>query len=199
MDHLPFVLLGLRTAVREVSGCSPSDLLYGTHLRLPGDCLTLSSPSVFPPASDFVANLRGVLRSVEPMPVVHHGVVPARVDPALLSASHVFLRVDSVKRPLVPPYDGPFRVLERGAKTYVLDKNNKSVTVSIDRLKPAYFLPGSLPPSSELPVSSADSLPSLIPAVAAPASPRPSPASPRSSGVFTRSGRQSRPATHFQA
>ena len=178
--------LGLRTSVRQDSDCSPSDLLYGTHLRLPGDCLAPSPPSTAPPASDFVANLRGVLRSVAPMPVVHHGVVPARVDPALQSASHVFLRVDSVKRPLVPPYDGPFRVLERGMKTFILDKNNKSVTVSIDRLKPAYFLPESSTCPPPLPGLSSDSTPSA-------------PASPRASGVCTRSGRQSRPVAHFQA
>ena len=109
MDNLPFVLLGLRTSVREDSGCSPSDLLYGSPLRLPGDLLSPSSPP--PSASDFGCRLRQVLGSSSPMPVIYHGAPCSRVDPALAKVSHVFLRVDAVKRPLVPPYEGPFPVL----------------------------------------------------------------------------------------
>ena len=53
------------------------------------------------------------------------------------------MRVDAVKKPLTPPYDGPFPVLQRGQKNFTVLKNNKDVVVSIDRLKPAFldFLP----------------------------------------------------------
>ena len=39
MDELPLVLLGIRTAWREDPGCSASDLVYGTSLRIPGEFL----------------------------------------------------------------------------------------------------------------------------------------------------------------
>ena len=39
LHHLPFVLLGMRTSVREDSLCSSADLVYGSSLRLPGDML----------------------------------------------------------------------------------------------------------------------------------------------------------------
>ncbi|XP_076660505.1 uncharacterized protein LOC143363862 [Halictus rubicundus] len=39
-----------------------------------------------------------------------------------------------------PPYDGPFRVVKRGDKTFVIDIKGKEVRVSIDRLKPAFIL-----------------------------------------------------------
>ena len=88
MDHLPFVLLGLRSTVRADAGCSPADLLYGSHLRVPGDSLVpLGRP---PPAADFVAHISDVLRASAPMPVLYHGSQPTRLDPALESASHVF-------------------------------------------------------------------------------------------------------------
>ena len=102
MEHLPFVLLGLRTSVRADSGCAPSDLLYGSHLRLPGDLFSASVAGSQPPSpSDFVTTLRSVMLRASPMPVVHHGVPGSRVDPRLLDATHVFLRVDAVRRPLV--------------------------------------------------------------------------------------------------
>ena len=169
MDHLPFVLLGLRTSVREDSACSPSDLLYGSPLRLPGDLLDVPHPA--PAVSDFGRHLRSVLGSSTPMPVVYHREVPSSLHPALYTASHVFVRVDAVKRPLVPPYDGPFLVLERAPKFFKILRNQKPVSVSVDRLKPASFLPAQDPdpPSGPRP----DPLPSRPP----PGPPPPGPSS----------------------
>ena len=181
MDHLPFVLLGLRTSVRADSECAPSDLLYGSPLRLPGDLVHPVPPA--PSVSAFSQHLHAVMRQAVPMPVSHHGghLRPSHVDPALAVASHVLLRVDAVRRPLVPPYEGPFRVLERGAKTFVLLKNGKSVTVSIDRLKPAFL---------DLPEDN-----SVTPVPAGPPAVPSAPPLP----VFTASGRVSRPPVLFQA
>ena len=165
MDNLPFVLLGLRTSVRADSACSASYLLYGGSLRLPGDLL--DPPAHVPSATDFCQHLRSVIGASSPMPVVHHGVTPSRVPGALSTASHVFLRVDAVRRPLVPPYDGPFAVLHRTDKVFTILKNQKAITVSVDRLKPAHALPSSPPASAaSSPVSSA-----VIPSATATISP----------------------------
>jgi hypothetical protein len=51
------------------------------------------------------------------------------------------LRNDTVKGPLQPPYDGPYKVIERGDKNFKILINNKNTIVSIDRLKPAFILP----------------------------------------------------------
>ena len=130
MTHLPFVLLGICTSIRADSSCSPSDLLYGAPLRLPGDLFGASPASSS--ASEFAKHLKAVMRQASPMPVLHHGVPDSRVDPRLLTASHVFLRIDAVKRPLVPPYEGPFQVLERSTnqKTFVVLRRDKPVTVT---------------------------------------------------------------------
>ena len=151
LHHLPFVLLGMRTSVREDSQCSAADLLYGSPVRLPGDMLAPSGPS--PSASDFALRLRAVMSEACPMPVSYHGTQPSRVDPGLAAASHVFLRVDAVRRPLVPPYLGPFRVLQRGSKTFNILQGGKSCTVTVDRLKPAYVSPSPLPPTPPAPPS----------------------------------------------
>ena len=96
------------------------------------------------------------MRQSNPMPVVYHGLQPSRVDDALMSASHVYLRVDAVRRPLVPPYEGPYPVLERSSKTFVILKREKPITVTVDRLKPAVLLPevpSASPPSGRSPAS----------------------------------------------
>ena len=141
MEHLPFVLLGLRSSVREDSACSPADILYGSPLRLTGPLL--DNPGHVPDPACFAAELQGVMAASRPFPVLNYGTPRSRVDPALSNATHVFMRVDAVKRPLVPPYEGPFQVLSRTSKTFVILKRGKPVTVTVDRLKPAFFLPES--------------------------------------------------------
>ncbi|GBL87037.1 Transposon Ty3-G Gag-Pol polyprotein [Araneus ventricosus] len=54
--------------------------------------------------------------------------------------SNVFLRVDAVQPSLSQPYTGPYKVLSRTNKNFIILKDNKKVTVTIDRLKPAHLL-----------------------------------------------------------
>ena len=57
----------------------------------------------------------------------------------LFKCTHVFVRCDMVRRPLQPPYDGPFKVLKRTSKCFIIDRAGVRDTVSVDRLKPAYL------------------------------------------------------------
>ncbi|KAL4721726.1 hypothetical protein ACJJTC_010143 [Scirpophaga incertulas] len=47
---------------------------------------------------------------------------------------------DTVHKSLKPPYEGPFKVIERNSKIFLIQLPNRQVRVSIDRLKPAYVL-----------------------------------------------------------
>ena len=75
------------------------------------------------------------LRATPPRPPNNR---PSFVADALASASHIFIRRDSVKKSLQPPYDGPFRVISRTDKHFIVDINGRQDTVSIDRLKVAH-------------------------------------------------------------
>ncbi|UYV80161.1 hypothetical protein LAZ67_18001853 [Cordylochernes scorpioides] len=55
---------------------------------------------------------------------------------------------DRVKKASEPPYEGPFQVLRREKKYFIIKIKNKEVSVSIDRLKPAYLLNTSQPEES---------------------------------------------------
>ncbi|VDP53901.1 unnamed protein product [Schistosoma margrebowiei] len=65
------------------------------------------------------------------------------VRPDLRYSTQVFVRRDSHRRPFESAYEGPFKVLQRESKYYIVDKNGTNDSISIDRLKAAY-LKGSL-------------------------------------------------------
>ncbi|XP_077302699.1 uncharacterized protein LOC143923073 [Arctopsyche grandis] len=66
----------------------------------------------------------------------------------------VFLRTDAVRQPLQQPYEGPFEVVERTPKTFVIRIRQKEVRVTVDRLKPAYVLNDEQPTPSTTTTSS---------------------------------------------
>ncbi|KAJ8914192.1 hypothetical protein NQ315_015965 [Exocentrus adspersus] len=70
--------------------------------------------------------------------VVRHGSRKTFVFKDLAACSHVFVRVEGTKRAL-QPYEGPYPVLTRCDKFCSLSIRGREVTVSIDRLKPAYL------------------------------------------------------------
>ena len=139
MESLPLVLLGIRTAIKEDLRFSTAELVYGTTLRLPGEFITPSSSSIPLDYNDYITRLRCFMTNLKATPPRTPGICPSFVSPALTKASHVFVRRDSVKRPLQRPYDGPYKVLQRTGKYYTLDINGTHDTVSIDRLKPAFY------------------------------------------------------------
>ena len=151
MAHLPMVLLGIRTSVRPDSGHCPAELVFGTTLRLPGEFVAAPDLPSTPLTSDFVVGLRRILAEHRPPPASHHrpaGPAPS-VPSSLAAATHVLVRVDAVKKPLTRPYVGPFEVIARDPKTFVLSRGGKPWTVSVDRLKRA-----SVSTSTALPAAS---------------------------------------------
>lgn len=134
--HLPYVLLGLRTAMRTEQDTTAAQLVYGQQLSLPGDFLNTARPTPVDMDS-FVTELQQVLQQIQPVPVrlAHRRPFVAK---DLHTCRYVFVRAGGIKRPLVPPYDGPYRVLSRSAKTYDVQLPDRRATVSIDRLKPAF-------------------------------------------------------------
>ena len=142
MSHLPLVLLGIRTSARADSDLCPAEMTLGTTLRLPGELFAPLDP-VLPSSSSstaFADQLRSTFTAQRPTDPVHHRAASESrpgIPAALKGVSHVFLRVDAVKPPLVRPYTGPFRVLESGTKVFKVLRAGSPWVVSADRLKPA--------------------------------------------------------------
>ena len=99
----------------------------------------------------------------------------------LRRAQFVFVRRDAHKTPLQTPYTGPFRVLEAGAKSFLLAVGGRQDHISIDKLKPARLDPVLLQPDS-LVIHQESSLspvvPSMVPTFTQPSCATLPPASP---------------------
>ena len=136
-EALPLVLLGIRNTVKADLKCTPASLVYGCPLRLPASLVVETHTTPLDPSS-YATRLASYMRTLQPT-VPRVQTRTSHVPASLATSEFVFLRCDSVRRPLQAPYTGPFRVVRRSDKTFVIDRRGKSETVSIDRLKPAFI------------------------------------------------------------
>jgi hypothetical protein len=133
--HVPWVLLGFRTAWRDDSDFSPSEAVFGSQLVLPGQFL--SAPE--PPSPSFIKDFQGVLAGRIPLQTAHHTTpAPTSLPEDLLLARYVLVRHDAVQPPLSPLYDGPFLVVERSLHFFKLQMGSRVEVVSTHRLKPCH-------------------------------------------------------------
>ena len=148
VDKLPIVMLGFRAAFKEDIKATTAEMVYGETIRLPGEFLAPRPASNVSPNS-FIDELRRHFRSLQAVPALRQGTKATFVYKELLSASHVFIRRDAVKLSLQQPYEGPFAVVKRTDKFFVINIRGKDVTVSIDRLKPAFLLADDYQPTTQ--------------------------------------------------
>ncbi|XP_054283278.1 uncharacterized protein LOC129000340 [Macrosteles quadrilineatus] len=152
LEALPIVLLGIRSAYREDLQASTAELVFGHQLRLPGELLDLPQDTTREEdPADYVVRLRRHMSNLRPVPTSWHDKPKTFVFQELKRCTHIFLRDDSVRRSLQPPYTGPFPVVSRDDKTMTIIHRGKRVKVTLDRVKPAYLLQD-LTPSTHTPI-----------------------------------------------
>ena len=138
-ERLPIVLLGIRTAFKTDLQCSTAELVYGTTLRLPGEFFHHEASDPITEQTTLLTRLKTAMRELRAVPVREQSQRNTYVSKDLSACTHVFVRNDTVRKPLQQPYNGPFRVIDRTDKYFTLDLNGRSDKVSLDRLKPAYL------------------------------------------------------------
>ncbi|CAH8547737.1 unnamed protein product [Schistosoma rodhaini] len=141
-DALPLVLLGIHSTIKEDIGCTAAELVYGTTLTLPGQLVNCESTTL-EDSSRFASRLLQTMQNIKPIPPRQHNN-RVQLDKNLETCKFVFVRVDAVKKPLKPPYEGPYKVTKRTPKHFIIIRNGNKETISIDRIKPAFYEPTNL-------------------------------------------------------
>jgi hypothetical protein len=117
---------------------SSAELVYEEPLRIPGELVTQTAHPVDP--ANLTTQLRQHMTRLRPVPATRHASPGTSVHKDLQTCTHVFLRQYATRKALEPPYSGPYQVLSRQEKTLKLLVRGKPITVSTDRVKPAYIL-----------------------------------------------------------
>lgn len=135
---LPLILLGIRSTYKEDLNCSPAELVYGQCLKLPAE-LIVDDPKI-PPATymSILSRLREGVNNLKPVDTRKIKNQTIYVPKSLSNCKFVFLRIDRLKPSLCAPYEGPFKVIRLLRKQIVIDVRGKHISVSIDRVKPAF-------------------------------------------------------------
>lgn len=127
LDQLPIVLLGLHMRPDE-DGTSAFSRVTGEQPLI---------PSIVP--SNF--DLTQLSIALHKLPFDCNPTRPKNIKEhipdKLKVCSHVWLRLDRVRKPLEAPYQGPYEVTHRTDDTFTIIIRGKNCVVSIDRLKPA--------------------------------------------------------------
>nr|VZI05690.1 unnamed protein product [Spirometra erinaceieuropaei] len=171
-DHLPLVLLGIRSALKPDLDCSAAELVFGATVRLPGQMLSPTPRVAVEDPTNLLHRLRQFMRTLSPVPP-RSSASPSYLEKDLATCSHVYLRCDRVRRPQEPPYDGPFPVISRGTKNFRIQRGTREEVVSVGRLKaavpdtppdePCGPLPPAAPPRPSIPpLPSCPQLPTAI-------------------------------------
>ena len=130
IDELPWVLLGLRTATKEDLQTSPAEMVFGDSPLLPGEFASSGKTPFFPSFTQ--------TSTTSPQ---HHRVDTPTPLATLARSKYVFVRVGPQHPSLQRPYQGPFKVIQTGNKTFKVLMNKGPQTISVDRLKPAKVSP----------------------------------------------------------
>lgn len=141
LQALPIVLLGIRITPKE-SGFSPFSAVTGSSLLFPRPLIV--NPGEVTGETFNSSQVRALATEMAKLDFAefahgkHHCSPKAYYPPELLNCTHVWVRVDRIRRPLEAPYSGPFPVVRREDKYFVIDNMGKEQSISVDRLKPVH-------------------------------------------------------------
>ena len=137
-DQLPWTLLTLPKMLKEdLDFSTPSVLLFGQSVKLPGEFFEPVSEDTFNiNLSSFAQSLSHYMQQIPyfaPRRINRaHYVDKALMDP---STTHVFIIIDSHRPPLHAVYKGPFRIIQRHPKYFVVDLQTHIDNISLDTLE----------------------------------------------------------------
>lgn len=80
------------------------------------------------------------MRKLRASPTAHHIRKKHFANKFLYTCTHVFICINTMKRTLDCPYEGPYQILERIMDhIYKIDVQGQATNISTERLKLAFF------------------------------------------------------------
>ncbi|GFX22040.1 hypothetical protein TNCV_4857081 [Trichonephila clavipes] len=95
-ESLPTMLLGLKAAIRPDISYTIAQMVYGTSIKLPGEFF--DPPTINMDPQNFVAKLQQHMAELKPLKSLSNRKQNIFVHKDLKSCSHVFIRIDRVKK-----------------------------------------------------------------------------------------------------
>ena len=123
--------------MKEDLHCPAAELVYGVTLRLPAEFFNSSSSKDLDPVN-YISKLKATMQQLRATPSHRHSRHKAYVSKDLPHCTPGFRRQDATQMFLQPPYDRPYRVMQRSDKTFTIMVKGQQKVVSLDRLKPAH-------------------------------------------------------------
>ena len=115
--------------------------LFGKMIQLPSSFFNKTTPKPRFDDPALTKSLMNFFSNRSPAPInTEKRYLNFYVYKQLFTCPAVYLRVDRVKKGLENFFTGPFKVLERFDKYFIIETFKGSSKISIDRLKPAYTL-----------------------------------------------------------
>lgn len=124
-ETLPLIMLALRNVYKEDLKATPSEMVYGTTLKMPGDFFEKIDNNEYD--TEFTQRLRELMEDIQPVPTSNHANNRVFIQKDLQTCTRVFMRDDAVRSPLKAPYDGPYQILSRNNKTFELKIKNRTL------------------------------------------------------------------------
>ncbi|XP_064081907.1 uncharacterized protein LOC135198267 [Macrobrachium nipponense] len=134
--QLPWVLLGLRTVLKANSKESPAEKVYGEALAVLGKFFPTEPDDQDTP----LRRLREIAKEFVPCWKTFTDRTQDYTPEGLETCKHIFLRDDARHPPLSIPYRGPYHVITRNSKAYLVDIHGQENWVSVDRVKLALLM-----------------------------------------------------------
>ena len=129
-SHLPWILLGLRSAPKEDHKVSAAEVLYGVPLALSGELLANEEP----PAANFLEQLRRPLFHSLPTRPLNSPAPDSGPPEKLATTQFVFVTRGAPGPPLSSLYDSPYREMARVPKAFLLELDGPQDSISMNRL-----------------------------------------------------------------
>ncbi|KAL4718550.1 hypothetical protein ACJJTC_003393 [Scirpophaga incertulas] len=131
--EIPSVLFGLRNCFRDDTGYSAAEMVYGTSIKMPGEFF--EPPVKHTNYEKFMKTIQESIAKMTSVPKRQGYGRSIFVHPELNQCSHVFIRCDRLQKSLCPPYEGPFPVVKRMDKTFLIKIRGKDAYTIVGTIR----------------------------------------------------------------